>query len=871
MARSPLWDLLNSKVTLSGLVADAGGKPAADRDVEEILERAAAEASRRGRSVEEVLAEFGFNVAPGATRTRLDASPQPSPPQTPQRGAPQGPPSYPQYPQQPPQYAQQPNPAQYGQAPQYAQQPPQFAPQPPQYAQQPAYPPQAEAPQQAMYPQQPPQPAYEGPTANPPRDPRFHQMLQGGQNPAQQQQQPPSGRAAPPTKVPDAVVRALAPMEPAEATVLLARFTPEFHVIERLELLGLVDGPRASPLREAQSAPALLASALAIGVSADSLALIARTLPGAPPASPTGADFTEFLLTEAVMRYPELRAAQNEAATNELTLLAQIEKGELVGPAVLASAIAKFSGLDRGKVPARATSKAAVDALASGWVRAFRMVPLRADAKGVVVASSNAPPDELVAALTRSAGKPVSVQIVTAQELNALRDAHLARVPPPAVTSASATSIGAPGPLPRGSAIAPSPNLDAHGTYAPTPATTTNAFVGQSLRTVQQGISAVVFVKQLFEIAIEARATDVHLEPGANDMRVRFRIDGICHDLQRVPTGLAGEIVARIKVLSELDITERRQPQDGHVPIEISGHSYDLRVATVPSRYGEKVAVRIADCGRTITRLQQIGLAPEMLATLRELASKPFGMVLATGPVGSGKTTTLYACLGEVDRTRRHVMTIEDPIEIELDGASQVEVNYAINFDFVNGLRAILRQDPDVVLLGEVRDEETARIAVRASMTGLMVYSTLHANDSTGAVTTLRNFNLPSHLIANSIQGVIAQRLLRRICAYCKVPAEVNANTAGLLGLETLPPGFAAWRGAGCERCLGTGYYGRIGVFEIFRVDPKVRDMILENASERSLRDHCIAQGMATLQQDGLRKILDGVTTIEEFRRILKF
>jgi general secretion pathway protein E len=385
------------------------------------------------------------------------------------------------------------------------------------------------------------------------------------------------------------------------------------------------------------------------------------------------------------------------------------------------------------------------------------------------------------------------------------------------------------------------------------------------------GSSAVAFVRQLLERAVESRVTDVHLEPGADSARIRFRIDGICHDLQHIRGSLVTEVIARIKVLADLDITERRLPQDGHVPFETGGRSYDLRVATVPTRHGEKVAIRIADCGRMITKLSQIGVTPEMLATLRELTSKPFGMVLATGPVGSGKTTTLYSCLGEIDRTRRHVMTIEDPIEIELEGAAQVEVNYTINFDFVTGLRAILRQDPDVVLLGEVRDDETARIAVRASMTGLLVYSTLHANDAIGAITTLRNFNIPSHLIANSIQGVIAQRLLRRICPGCKVAAEVGPGTAAHFGLDELPRGFAAWRGAGCGQCLGTGYLGRVGVFEIFRVDSRMRDMILDNASERSLRDYSVAMGMKTLQEDGLAKVMQGVTTVEEFRRVLRF
>jgi general secretion pathway protein E len=269
--------------------------------------------------------------------------------------------------------------------------------------------------------------------------------------------------------------------------------------------------------------------------------------------------------------------------------------------------------------------------------------------------------------------------------------------------------------------------------------------------------------------------------------------------------------------------------------------------------------------------LAELGLDKEMLAVVREVSSKPFGMVLATGPVGSGKTTTLYSCLNEFDRTERHIMSIEDPVEISLEGANQVEVNYSLGFDFVRGLRALLRQDPDTILIGEIRDEETARIAVRASMTGLMVLSTLHANESTGAVTTLRNFNIPSFLIANSLKGVIAQRLLRRICDNCKTKHSITQAEIEASGLTELPKGFKAWEGKGCNECLGSGYRGRIGVFEILEIDSTVRDLIQEEGSERMIRNHALSVGLRTIQQDGLKRIAAGKTTLEEYRRVLRF
>jgi len=765
MARSPIWELLNSKVTLGGLKpAPNGAAVSGDRDVDELLARAQAEATRRGRRVEDILAEFGYAVG---------APPEPRVAPAAMSAA-----------------ASAPGPA------------------------------VAPAPAAAVAP---------APAAV---------------------VAPPEGSTAAPAR--DAVLRALAPLTRSEAAALLRRFTHEHAVVDRLALLQRVDDAKVAALR-AVSGPALLDAVLAAGVSAESVALVARTLPDAAPIGAARGDFFEHLIAQGLVTYSQLRAAQIEAEETSEPTLAHLERaGALSGP-VLAAAIAKFAGLERAKVGTRPTPRGAREALPAAWVNAWGVVPLRADAKGAAVASVGELPEEVTAALGRAAGRPVTVQVVTKTELAGLLAAqrsHFAAHPPPLPKAAPEV-------------VPVTPAAAAEPVSAPAPRT--------ELLPIVTGSSAVAFVRQLLERAVESRVTDVHLEPGADSARIRFRIDGICHDLQHIRGSLVTEVIARIKVLADLDITERRLPQDGHVPFETGGRSYDLRVATVPTRHGEKVAIRIADCGRMITKLSQIGVTPEMLATLRELTSKPFGMVLATGPVGSGKTTTLYSCLGEIDRTRRHVMTIEDPIEIELEGAAQVEVNYTINFDFVTGLRAILRQDPDVVLLGEVRDDETARIAVRASMTGLLVYSTLHANDAIGAITTLRNFNIPSHLIANSIQGVIAQRLLRRICPGCKVAAEVGPGTAAHFGLDELPRGFAAWRGAGCGQCLGTGYLGRVGVFEIFRVDSRMRDMILDNASERSLRDYSVAMGMKTLQEDGLAKVMQGVTTVEEFRRVLRF
>jgi type II secretory ATPase GspE/PulE/Tfp pilus assembly ATPase PilB-like protein len=293
-----------------------------------------------------------------------------------------------------------------------------------------------------------------------------------------------------------------------------------------------------------------------------------------------------------------------------------------------------------------------------------------------------------------------------------------------------------------------------------------------------------------------------------------------------------------------------------------------MRLAFVPTKRGEKAALRLADAGRVALHLENLGMTDDELTVIRRVARRPFGMILATGPVGSGKTTTLYSCLNEVDRTRHHVVSIEDPVEVQLDGANQVEVNYALNFGFAQGLRSLLRQDPDVVLVGEIRDEETAEIGVRASMTGRLVFSTLHANQAVGAITTLRNFGIMPFLIANSLQGVIAQRLVRRICEYCSVPVELSADDRQRLQLEDGEPATVS-RGEGCDACFHTGYSGRIGVFEILDVDDAIRDMVNEEASERMIRSYAREKGMQSLQKAGITAALAGRTTLEELQRVL--
>ena len=382
--------------------------------------------------------------------------------------------------------------------------------------------------------------------------------------------------------------------------------------------------------------------------------------------------------------------------------------------------------------------------------------------------------------------------------------------------------------------------------------------------------NAVQIVDQILKKAFAVRASDIHIEPIEGGGQIRYRIDGACHHVTTVKNPKYGEIVARLKVSADMDITERRRPQGGHIAFNLNGRNHNLRLATVPATHGEKVAIRLADSQKVMANLNNLGLDGEHLSVLKELAARPFGMLLATGPVGSGKTTTLYSCLHELDRKTLNVMSIEDPVEIHLDGVTQLEVNYDLGFSFVEGLRALLRQDPDAILVGEIRDEETARISTRASMTGLRVFSTLHTNDSIGAINALRHFNISPHIIASSLQGIIAQRLLRRVCVHCQQPYTLTASDREMLGLKD-GENIASMKGTGCEFCRNTGYQGRVGIFEIFRVNGVIREMILDEAGERQIRNYAMNNGLTTLQDDCLNKIKQGLTSIDEYRRMLNF
>jgi general secretion pathway protein E len=376
-------------------------------------------------------------------------------------------------------------------------------------------------------------------------------------------------------------------------------------------------------------------------------------------------------------------------------------------------------------------------------------------------------------------------------------------------------------------------------------------------------------INALFSQAVRENASDIHIEPFEARSVVRFRKDGMLRDVLEPPQAAHGVIVSRIKIMARLDIAEKRQPQDGRITLRLAGRPVDVRVSTLPTAHGERVVLRLLDKQAGRLNLTGLGMSDATLAVLKSLIQQPHGIILVTGPTGSGKTTTLYAALGQLNAKRQNIVTVEDPIEYDLDGVGQTQVNPRIDLTFARALRAILRQDPDVIMIGEIRDLETAQIAVQASLTGHLVLATLHTNDAVGAVTRLVDMGVEPFLAASSMIGVLAQRLVRRLCPQCRRTHVPDAAECRLLNIKRADAEVAPiYMPVGCEACARTGYQGRTGIFELLVVDDEMRRLIHGNAAESRIRDHARAQGMLGLREDGLRWVRAGETSLEEVLRV---
>ncbi|MEI7836510.1 MAG: GspE/PulE family protein, partial [Planctomycetota bacterium] len=376
------------------------------------------------------------------------------------------------------------------------------------------------------------------------------------------------------------------------------------------------------------------------------------------------------------------------------------------------------------------------------------------------------------------------------------------------------------------------------------------------------------YVNYLIASAVAEGASDIHIEPGEKRLRIRCRVDGVLSEQHAPPATMHAAIVSRLKIMADLNIAERRLPQDGRIRAVIRGRSVDLRVSTLPTVHGEKCVIRILDNRSITVGLESLGMNEQMLANFRKEIFKPHGIVLVTGPTGSGKSTTLYSALQVMDAETQNIATVENPVEYELATVCQVNVHESIGMTFSAALRSLLRQDPDIIMIGEIRDEETARIAVQASLTGHLVLSTLHTNDAPSSITRLINIGVEPYLISAAVNAALAQRLARSICPNCRQP-ETSPRESERVYLEKhgADP-KQTFRGAGCDRCRHTGYKGRVGLFELLQLDDEIRDIISRNASLNELRQAANAHGMWTLLQDGLNKIASGQTTVEEVMRI---
>jgi general secretion pathway protein E len=377
-------------------------------------------------------------------------------------------------------------------------------------------------------------------------------------------------------------------------------------------------------------------------------------------------------------------------------------------------------------------------------------------------------------------------------------------------------------------------------------------------------------VNLMLSQAVKDRASDIHIEPSQTRLKIRYRVDGILYDMLSPPKHIQSSLISRVKIMASMNIAEKRLPQDGRIEIKIGDKNIDIRVSTIPTAFGERVVLRLLDKTTILLQVSDLGMQKENLKVFDGLIRSAYGIILVTGPTGSGKTTTLYAALTSINKTDVNIITIEDPVEYQIEGIGQIQVNPKIDLTFAKGLRSIVRQDPDVILVGEIRDMETAEIAIQSALTGHLVFSTLHTNDSASAVTRLIDMGLEPFLVTSSVIGILAQRLVRQICPDCKEPYTPDEESLQSIGITPeMAAGKQVYRGTGCSTCIQTGYKGRTGIFELMLMDDRIKNLILKTSDANAIKRMAVREGgMITLRQDGAKRVLDGTTTIEEVFRV---
>jgi len=550
----------------------------------------------------------------------------------------------------------------------------------------------------------------------------------------------------------------------------------------------------------------------------------------------------EVLVEAGLITQTQLeQALQSQQATGERLGRVLVSMG-LASQDAIAKAIASQLGLEYVNVQTTSIAEDVLTILPEAQIRRHQVLPLRAEGEALVIGMVD-PLDVLALDdIRRVAGRDLIPAVITQDGFQHAVNQY------PALEGSLDQVIQEIRP---GDVGEEEPGLD-------------------KLREIVDEAPVVRLVNLMLVQAIRQGASDVHVEPQETRLRIRYRIDGTLYNVMNAPRHVQAATVSRIKIMANMNIAERRAPQDGRIELRIDGREIDLRVSTVPTTFGEKVVMRILDKRQALVGIEKLGLLDTDYPRFESLVTKPYGIILITGPTGSGKTTSLYAILNRLNKTEVNIITIEDPVEYQLTGISQVQINPRAGLTFATGLRSFLRQDPDIIMVGEIRDEETARIAIHAALTGHLVLSTLHTNDAPGAVTRLADMGVEPFLVASSVIGVVAQRLVRLLCTRCREaytpPVEV-VTRYGLAGPDEPVP--VLYRAKGCEACNNIGYKGRIGLFEIMLLDDETRALVVKQAASDVLKRAAIDAGMHNLQQDGVAKVVAGLTSLEEMLRVV--
>jgi len=534
-----------------------------------------------------------------------------------------------------------------------------------------------------------------------------------------------------------------------------------------------------------------------------------------------------------------LRARRLAEESGELLLRMLLRLG-LVSERDLALALAEVLALPLAEPKDVPDAPVGAEAFSLRFLKDAQVLPLREDDGGLHAAFADPTDGFALQAMAMATGKPVSPWVGLPSEIEAALDRLYAAPAEPSTEEALTADLGE-----------------------------VSEDDIEHLKDLASEAPVIRMVNQMIQRAVEARASDIHIEPFADELKVRYRVDGILHEVDSPPPRSTAAIISRIKIMSKLNIAERRLPQDGRIPLRVQGKELDLRVSTVPTMFGESVVMRLLDKESVRFDFDALGFDGSPRERLLQILDLPYGIFLVTGPTGSGKSTTLYTALSRLNTQERKIITVEDPVEYQLAGINQIQVKPQIGMTFAGALRSIVRQDPDIIMVGEMRDLETARIAVQSALTGHVVLSTLHTNDAASGVTRLLDMGVEDYLLTSTINGILAQRLVRRLCPACREPYQPLPEVAAKLArIQRASEGFLLYRAAGCAECGGTGYHGRLVITEVLIMTDPLRQSVLAHATATEIQRIAVSEGMLTMYDDGLRKALDGRTTIEEVLRV---